>query len=399
MRLLYVHSSNILLPGANTIQVARMCDAFARQGAEVTLAYPRFLWDNVLHPRDVHAFYAVPESFRLRPLATVLSARLSENQLYLTASKLAAFAIETLRFMAGGSRAFPDLIYTRCFSAAFYFPLVLQALPGRGRTPVVFEAHEFPPDRFRARALGRCTGLVTITKAAAEKIIECLSVGPERVLVAPDAVPDAWLEEPLDPETARRAVGLDHRSPLAVYTGRMYPGSAQLLLATAAVVGERAHFLAVGPAWDGWSADSPALRGLRAEAERKGLRNIEFIGPVDPARIRAYQVAADVLLAPYTGELRWADYASPLKLFEYMAAGRPIVASDLPVLGEILTHGANAWLVPRDNPAAFAEAVMTLFRERNRARELAAHAREDVREYTWGARAERILGFVGRLRG
>ena len=88
------------------------------------------------------------------------------------------------------------------------------------------------------------------------------------------------------------------------------------------------------------------------------------------------------------------EHTSPLKLFEYMAAGRPIVASDLPSLREVLRHGDNAWLVQPDDPAALAQGIQHLLAEPALAARLAAQAQEEVQAYTWEQRAERILSFV-----
>ena len=85
-----------------------------------------------------------------------------------------------------------------------------------------------------------------------------------------------------------------------------------------------------------------------------------------------------------------AAYTSPLKLFEYMASGRPIVASDLPALREVLRPDENAVLVEAGDAEALAAGVARLLGDAALASRLAAQAREDVREWTWDKRAERI---------
>lgn len=73
-----------------------------------------------------------------------------------------------------------------------------------------------------------------------------------------------------------------------------------------------------------------------------------------------------------------------------MASGRPIVASDLPALGEVLRHGENALLVPPGDARACADAILSLVRDGALARRLASAALTDVRDYTWDRRAERL---------
>jgi glycosyltransferase involved in cell wall biosynthesis len=82
---------------------------------------------------------------------------------------------------------------------------------------------------------------------------------------------------------------------------------------------------------------------------------------------------------------------SPLKIFEYMAAGVPILATDLPSLREVLRHDANAWLVPPGDPAALAAGIEVLASQPERHRRLAATALQDVQQYTWQRRAAAIL--------
>jgi glycosyltransferase involved in cell wall biosynthesis len=83
-------------------------------------------------------------------------------------------------------------------------------------------------------------------------------------------------------------------------------------------------------------------------------------------------------------------YTSPLKLFEYLAAGRAIIASDLPALREVLTHDVTAWLVPPGDAAALAGALGTLARDSARRQRFGEAARALSAEYTWDRRAERL---------
>jgi glycosyltransferase involved in cell wall biosynthesis len=89
-------------------------------------------------------------------------------------------------------------------------------------------------------------------------------------------------------------------------------------------------------------------------------------------------------------------YTSPLKLFEYMAAGVPVVASDLPALREVLRDGENAVLVAPDDPGALAQGIRRVLEDKPLADRLAAQARRDAQAHTWTARAQAILEFIAR---
>lgn len=104
---------------------------------------------------------------------------------------------------------------------------------------------------------------------------------------------------------------------------------------------------------------------------------------------------ADLVLLPYQPALEHADAISPLKLFEAMAAGRPIIASDISPIRDILTHEVNALLVPPDNIEAWISAVQRLAQERDLAVQLANNARKEAERYTWYRRAKGIAGALG----
>src|SRR4029453_3355448 len=108
---------------------------------------------------------------------------------------------------------------------------------------------------------------------------------------------------------------------------------------------------------------------------------------------------ADLLVLPNRATSVSASYTSPLKLFEYLAAGRPIVASDLPALREILRDRENAWLVPADDPAALATALDRLARDRGLALRLARAAFDEAAEFSWDRRAARLEQVLVRAAG
>ncbi len=91
----------------------------------------------------------------------------------------------------------------------------------------------------------------------------------------------------------------------------------------------------------------------------------------------------DVAVMPFLETEHYKYFMSPLKLFEYMAAGVPIVASDLPSIREILQHDQDAWLVAPENPESLGRGLLALLRDPDRATRLARTAKEEVRQYTW----------------
>jgi glycosyltransferase involved in cell wall biosynthesis len=369
MRADYIHSGNIEVPSANTLQVARMCEAFAHAGADITLWYPHYRSASAVG--DWRAHYGVGSTFDARMVPVVLTERL-----------FATPALPVLKMLGYVQmlRRDVDLIYTRCFAAAAFFPRALRWK--KTRPKIIFEAHELPPSRARGRALRGVDGIVAITAAASNDIARELGVPHERMFVAPDGVPAQWVGHPIPRATARDSLRLPTDRHIAVYTGRFHDGTAELLSKIAATI----DVVAVGMGADAARARVGTVRGLT------------IYDPVSADAVRLYQAAADVLLMPHAGQLRWSRYTSPLKLFEYMAAERPIVASHLPVLDEVVRHGETAWLVPVGDAEGMVRGVKTVLNDPLLAARLVSNARREVTRYTWDARAKTILDFARALR-
>jgi glycosyltransferase involved in cell wall biosynthesis len=127
---------------------------------------------------------------------------------------------------------------------------------------------------------------------------------------------------------------------------------------------------------------------------------VTLTGFVENRSLPLYQAAAEVLLMPYERRITGSsggnsvDYCSPMKMFEYMACGRAIVSSDLPVIREVLNEG-NAVLCAPEEVDAWAQALRALIADPVRRIALGEAAKRDVQSYTWIGRARRALeGFV-----
>jgi glycosyltransferase involved in cell wall biosynthesis len=173
------------------------------------------------------------------------------------------------------------------------------------------------------------------------------------------------------------------------YVGNLYPGKGMEMIAKLAERLPGFRFQVIG----GSQPETARWRG------RVGAANVVFHGHVPHAEAQARMRACDILLAPFQRAVWIGDehaeigrWMSPLKIFEYMASGRPMIASDLPVLREVLRHGANALLVDPEDPEAWVRAIEMLVADQELRHRLAAQARDDLaRNYTWNQRAERIL--------
>jgi glycosyltransferase involved in cell wall biosynthesis len=213
-----------------------------------------------------------------------------------------------------------------------------------------------------------------------------------KMIVAPDGVDLEQFQDLPDPQTARKRLRLELGTNLvAGYAGSFIPGKGVDLIYELACRCPQVMFLLMG----GEPEKSVAL--FRNQVERDGLRNVTLTGFIAQTDLPLYLAACDVLLLPnrrpavktYFGDnfVRWT---SPMKLFEYMAAGRMIIASDLPVLREVL-HDENALLCPPGDLDSWERALRQTTENEVRRQTLASRAKQEVVRYAWASRVVRCL--------
>lgn len=362
---------------ASAVNVLKMCRSFAAAGHEVTL-YAR---GRQADAAGVFAAYGLERCFDL-VLRAPPGARLAKNLLY-----PAQVAREVAR------RPAPDLLYGR---HAYALAACASALGGRA-VPFAYEAHAFPKRRARRWAEAwlfrrpRFSLLVAISRALAEDYAARFpELAGRGTLVAHDGADPVPEAVPLPAALRPGRKG----APQLGYVGHLYPGKGMETVSALAGLLPECDLHAVG----GTERDLAHWRGRCA-----GLPNLRLHGFVPHGEVPGWLARFDLLLAPPAPRVSSAAgreigrWMSPLKVFEYMAAGKPILASDIPALREILRDGDTALLLPPDEPEAWAAAVRALLRDPGRAAALGARAREALlSEYTWDVRAARILE---RLRG
>jgi glycosyltransferase involved in cell wall biosynthesis len=293
----------------------------------------------------------------------------------------------TRRVLRGEELSGPEvLLYTRDF-----FVATVLSLSGYR---FVFEAHTIPrgPVGPWMRWLAaHSVGLVVITRELERELLG-LGVPADKILVAPDAVDERWIDEPPERADARSSLEIPAARPLAVYSGHLYAWKGIDTVLDAAARLPRVLFCILG----GMASD---VERVQKRVRELSLGNVRLEGHVAHRRVPIYLAAADVLLLPNSGRVPIsARHTSPLKAFEYMAAGRPVVASDLPSLREIFENEQNALLVAPDDGDALARGIERVLSDGALSERLATAARRRVRSHTWRRRAEAILRFA-RERG
>jgi glycosyltransferase involved in cell wall biosynthesis len=302
-------------------------------------------------------------------------------------------------------RARADVVMTRDLGVA----ALVCALPRAMRPPAVYESHGSAPDvaaalpelvatakQPGARKLARLTrreaqvwrdadGYVTITAGLAQEL-SARHGTRSHVAVIPDGVRLG--------AGSRFAQGEDRdATPTVAYAGHLYAWKGVDVLLEAIARVPNVQGLIVG----GHGAE-PDLARLKSLAARLGIESrVTFTGLVEPSRVPELLARATVLVLPNPASAISTRYTSPLKLFEYLAAGRAIVASDLPSIREIVQDGVEAVLVTPGDPAALAAGITRVLDDPALAGRLAHAAANLAPQYSWQRRAERLEALFGQV--
>ena len=252
-------------------------------------------------------------------------------------------------------------------------------------TPLTFEGLA---GRIERANLQSADLVVVVSRALRDEVVAG-GVPPERVLVNPNAVDAERYHPGLDGGHVRRRLGLDGKLVIG-FIGTFGPwhGAEVLARAVRPVTARlpQAHFLFIG--------DGSGMPKVQLITGAEGVEEkVTFVGLVPHEEAPAYLAACDILASPHVRNPDGSPFfGSPTKLFEYMAMGRGIVASDLDQIGEVLSHGKTAWLASPGDPSALAEGLVTLAEDPGLRRTLGAAARaEAVSHHTWDIHVKRLL--------
>ena len=360
MKISYISGAYVPSIEANSMHVMRMCQAFADLGHEVTLHVRR--GDKV---SDDHHHYGVRANFRIvkyhRPQIRVYG------------------ALNNAARVALGVRldSKPDLLYAReIYGLTFVNRFV------RRTVPFIWETH-WKPKHFVQRGL----------EARLLRQKNCL-----RVVVISDALKQIYKREfPWFPEDKIRVLhdgadpiveageGIEERQVgrlQVAYVGGILPGRGIEVILALAKKNDDLDFQVLG-------GSSAQLQCWRERAQ--DIPNLRFHGFVPPNELSKRYRDFDVVLAPYQKGTASIGWASPMKLFEYMAHGKAIICSDFPVMREILENGRDGLLVAPNRIEDWNDALHK-FRDAKLRRKLSQAAQAKLeRDFSWKKRAGEAL--------
>ncbi len=375
MKVACIAASRIPSTTANSIQLVKACFALKRNGHEVHLWVPG---TEALQQDQLAALYGLGDPMAAGGLKII----------WLPCSRALRHYDLAWRALAAARSWDSQVVYT-------WLPQAALLAAWRG-FPVILEVHDRPTGRIAPsvfRRFLRTPGkkrLLVITRALAGKLATQYGKDMQQIdlQVAPNGTEPERYTDREDPHKARRDLELPDL-PTVGFNGHFYSGRGMGLLQELAYRFPQIHFL-----WIGGRPQDVTYWQERLQAG--GISNVTLTGFVPNQDLPAYLAACDILLMPYERRIAGssggnsADICSPMKMFDYLSAGRAIISSDLPVVHEVL-HEGNAIFCPPEDADAWTAALRDLLDDPVRRLRISACARQDAERYTWVLRAKQAL--------
>ncbi len=376
MKIIYIANTRLPTEMAHGLQVMKMCEALSRHGGELELIVPRRFGISDLIKKDPFEYYRVEKNFKIKRIfcfdLTPLNRFLGPISFLTQALSFAFFSSIYLIFKKS------DIIYSRDRFSLFFTSLI--------KRNIVLEVHQLHRSLF-AFLLKRVKKIIVITQGLRQSLIN-KGVREEKILVAPDGIDLKDFEVKKSKEECRKDLGLPLNKKIILYTGHLYKWKGVETLALSSGFLDPSALVVVvgGIKW--------YLSDFKKFVEKNNLEKVLVLGHKDYSQIPFYLKAADCLVLTGTQNYETSkSFTSPMKMFEYMTSGRPIVASDLPSFRETLKEN-NAILVKPDDPQMMAIGIQKALNDFVLAKNISEQAYNNVQNYTWDNRAKKILEFI-----
>jgi len=373
MKLIYITNNRIPTERAYGYQICKMCEEFGSLIGEVELWTAKR--KNEIG-KSVFEYYGIKKNFLIKEIKSFDFLKLDK---YIGRISFLLHSISFLIFLFFQKVDRNSIIYSRNVEIAFLFSLK--------KYKVIYEAHSWPESKtwLYNYLLKRLYKIIVISWGL-EKLCLDQGLGKEKILVAPDGVDLKEFDIQISKEEARKKLDLPLDKKLILYSGHLYEWKGARTLADAANLLDKNKLIVfVG----GRDEDINKFK-----TENKKIKNIIILGRVEHKFIPIYLKAADVLVLPNSKKEKISrHYTSPLKMFEYMASKRPIIASDLPSLREILKKDNCIFFEP-DNSEDLANKIDLLFNNIELQKKIADKAYTDVNNYSWQKRVNNIMNFI-----
>ncbi len=366
---------------AASLFTAKNAEAFAKAGLQVKVLVPR---RKDVEPQTAFDYYAISKNFEIVELPTTdfFALKIPKRLAFLVS--FIAFSLACFYYLRRQSPDKDDLAYSN-----ESLPLWAASFAGLS---TFYEMHDFPESKLGlfGLLLKRFDWILIHNRWKVQEFKKIFPKIKAKILCEPNAVDIKEFDIQISKEEARDRLGLDagnRGKQIAVYTGHLFGWKGVDTLAKAAeILGNDCLVIFVG----GTEKDVIAFKKKYGQ-----VPNILIVGHKLHKEIPIWQKAADVLILPNTAkEAISTFYTSPMKLYEYMASRRPIVASDIPSVREIVDETC-AVLVKPDEPEVLAIAIRSVLERSDLSNtKLIDMAMSRAHLRTWDRRADNIIAFM-----
>ncbi|MFA5318162.1 MAG: glycosyltransferase family 4 protein [Patescibacteria group bacterium] len=364
MKLIYL--TNVYIPGmwAHSIQVMKMCEAFKKIGLETELITGMKRGDD----EEIFSYYNIKTKFKITKIPYFDFSSKGSGKLNFLMRTFSFIFFTKLKLLFKKY----DILYIRTPLIGIFF------------NNFYLEVHELPPrlKQWHKKVFKKAKKIIVLTSFLKKELVN-RGVQAEKIIIAPDAVNLEEFQINLSQAEARKKLSLPLDKKIIMYCGNFYVHDwkgVDILLKSLEHINNALCVLVGG--------HESEFNKIRKQYQSK---NLILIKHQPHENIPVYLKVADALILPNKkGDDNSEYYTSPLKLFEYMASGNPIVASDLPSIREVLNE-TNAVMVEPNNPEKLALGVRGVLENNELAKKISTQALLDVKNYTWQKRAEKII--------
>lgn len=356
---------------AHGIQIAKTAEAFVQQGVELTLLVPK---KGIAHKQNVQEFYGLQKSF---PVKYLFAGSVAPKTQFGFLFSSFVFGVSAFIYLLFHNKH--DVLYSIDLDPLSFLGFIFL------QRQIFFEMHIAKRNSFLYRLLfNRVRGIIAINDAVKRGLLRNFPVLKGKILIGPNGVD---IEKYIGVKTAntRKTLNLSQGKKLIIYTGSFQDWKGIETIIEAARELAKYSFYFVG-------GSEKDIENIDAGTDMPS--NVHLIGKRSHKEMPFWHKSADILLVTGTKKNTYSyRETSPMKLFEYMAAKKPIIASKTPAIEYIVSEKQVFFHEP-DNPTDLKEVIKEVFQNTALAREKVLNAYQMARHYSWDNRAKKIIRFI-----